>query len=120
MDAVEALCRLMLSQDSKVYGKIFNIGNPKNEITMFELGKLIQEVYSSTSRLELVPYNEVFKDGSFEDMARRVPDIKKIEEAVGWKPKKHLHMILADIAKHEAKLKRQRRESKKRGSELDV
>ncbi len=119
-DAVEALCKLMLSQDSKVYGKIFNIGNPKNEITMFELGKLIQEVYSSTSRLELVPYNEVFKDGSFEDMARRVPDIKKIEEAVGWKPKKHLHMILADIAKHEAKLKRQRRESKKRGSELDV
>lgn len=108
-DAVEALCRLMLSQDSKVYGKIFNIGNPKNEITMLDLGKLIQEVYNSTSRLELVPYNEVFKDGSFEDMTRRVPDIKKIEEAVSWKPKNHLHMILADITKHEAKMIGKRR-----------
>lgn len=110
VDAVEALCRLMLSQDSKVYGKIFNIGNPKNEITMLELGKLIQEAYSGTSSLELVPYNEVFKDGSFEDMTRRVPDIKKIEEAAGWKPKKHLHMILVDIAKHEARMRRKRRQ----------
>ena len=76
---------------------------------MLDLGKLIQEVYNSTSRLELVPYNEVFKDGSFEDMARRVPDIKKIEEEVGWKPKKHLHMILADIAKHEARMRGKRR-----------
>jgi len=109
----------MLPQNDKVYGQIFNIGNPHNEISMLELGKLIQKVYSSPS-VELVPYGDVFKDGSFEDMARRVPDIKKIEEAVGWKPKKHLHMILADIAKHEAKLKRQRRELKKRGSELDV
>lgn len=99
----------MLPQNPKIYGKIFNIGNPKNEITMLDLGKLIQEVYSSTSRLELVPYNEVFKDGSFEDMVRRVPDIKKIEKAVGWKPKKHLYMILADIAKHEARMRGKRK-----------
>ena len=107
-DCVDAICKLMLPQDDKVYGQIFNIGNPHNEITMLDLGKLIQKIYSAPS-VELVPYNEVFKDGSFEDMARRVPDIKKIEKAVGWKPKKHLYAILADIAKHEAKLKRSER-----------
>lgn len=98
----------MLSLDHKVYGQIFNIGNPNNEITMLDLGKLIQKISDRTSKVELVSYNDVFKNGSFEDMARRMPDIKKIEKAIGWKPKKNLYMIIDDVIKHESKPKQRR------------
>lgn len=112
-DCIEALCKLMLSQKSEVYGQIFNIGNPSNEISMLELGKMIKETEQSSSELELKDYAEVFKDGSFEDMARRMPDIEKIKNAVAWKPKKSLQRILVDIAKHERMKSRRSIESER-------
>lgn len=91
----------MLSEKSKAYGEIFNIGNPDNEISMLELGKLIKKNCHSDSEVKLVPYKKIFKTGSFEDMARRVPDITKISKMTNWKPKKSLHEILTDSLKHD-------------------
>ena len=39
----------------------------------------------SRSEIVFVPYEEAYEQG-FEDMRRRVPDIAKIEAAIGWKP----------------------------------
>jgi len=44
--------------------------------------------------LEFVSHHQIFGQ-NFEDMARRVPDISKIQNFVGYKPSVHLEEILA-------------------------
>jgi UDP-glucose 4-epimerase len=44
-----------------------------------------------------VPYSEAYSEG-FEDMQRRVPDISKIKNALGWTPQIGLDQIIKDIA----------------------
>ena len=50
----------------------------------------------SSSPIAFVPYSAVFDD-SFEDMARRVPDISKIRRVVGYSPTVHLDEIIEKV-----------------------
>jgi UDP-glucose 4-epimerase len=43
-----------------------------------------------------VPYAEAFSEG-FEDMQRRIPDLTKIREFVGYVPKRSLDDILNSV-----------------------
>ena len=96
-DTVDAIERLM-SADAAV-GGIFNIG-VEEEISMLELARRIKERTGSTSELRLIPYEEAYGSG-FEDMERRQPDIRKIEETVGWRPTRSLDEIIDEtIAYH--------------------
>ncbi len=53
----------------------------------------------SKSEIVLLPYEEAYEQG-FEDMRRRVPDITKIDAAIGWKPTIPLPQILKDVIEH--------------------
>jgi UDP-glucose 4-epimerase len=46
-----------------------------------------------------VPYDEAYETG-FEDMPRRVPDISKIRELVGYEPKVPLEDIIRSVIEH--------------------
>ena len=48
----------------------------------------------------LIPYDEAYEPG-FEDMRRRVPDISKIRQAVGWEPTVPLKETLRQVIAHE-------------------
>ena len=50
----------------------------------------------SDSEIRLVPYEEAYEAG-FEDMRRRVPDIAKIGDLIGWRPTRTLDEILEDV-----------------------
>jgi UDP-glucose 4-epimerase len=43
-----------------------------------------------------IPYDQAYEEG-FEDMPRRVPDIRKIEALVGYEPKVNLDEILLKV-----------------------
>jgi len=43
-----------------------------------------------------VPYSEAYPEG-FEDMHRRVPDVRKLERTVGFRPRTPLARIIADV-----------------------
>ena len=77
-------------------GKVVNIGN-NVEISINELAQKIIDETESKSEIIYVPYEEAYGDG-FEDMERRVPNINLINELVGWKPKRSLSTIIADIS----------------------
>jgi UDP-glucose 4-epimerase len=47
----------------------------------------------SRSEVEYVPYEQVY-GRSFEDMRRRVPDLRKIHRVVGWRPAMTLDQLL--------------------------
>jgi UDP-glucose 4-epimerase len=95
-DVVGALIRLV--EEPRAVGEVFNIGNPE-EISMMDLAKRVLTVTGSSSEIVLVPYVEAYGAG-FEDMPRRVPDLGKIHEYVGYRPTIGLDDILARVAEH--------------------
>jgi len=89
-DVVQALIDLMNKKEA--IGEVFNIGGTE-EIRIIDLASKIIDKTGSTSRIELIPYDEVFgKD--FEDMRRRVPGTDKINSLTGYKPVTDLDQIL--------------------------
>ena len=93
-DAVRAL--LLVVDSDKAVGNVFNIGN-NQQISIIELAKKIIEITGSKSQIVKLPYSEAYPEG-FEDMQRRVPDISKIKNALGWTPQIGLDQIIKDIA----------------------
>ena len=93
-DAVRAL--LLVMDSDKSIGNVFNIGN-NQQISILELAKKVIEITGSKSEIVKIPYSEAYPEG-FEDMQRRVPDISKIKDALGWTPQIGLDQIIKDIA----------------------
>ena len=93
-DAVRAL--LLVMDSDKSIGNVFNIGN-NQQISILELAKKVIEITGSKSEIVKIPYSEAYPEG-FDDMQRRVPDISKIKDALGWTPQIGLDQIIKDIA----------------------
>jgi len=77
-------------------GEVFNIGNDREEITVLDLAKRVKQRTGSKSEIELVPYDKAYEEG-FEDMPRRVPDLKKLRALTGYEPKVQLDEILDKV-----------------------
>ena len=92
-DVVEALVRLM--DTPAAVGQVFNIGTSE-EVTIRALAQQVIAQTGSSSKIELVPYESVYPVG-FEDMNRRLPDVSKLENMIGFKPERSLSQIIADI-----------------------
>ena len=93
-DVIDALLAVAFAHNT--VGKVVNIGN-NVEISINELAQKIIEETGSSSEIVYMPYSEAYGDG-FEDMERRVPNIDLINDLVGWKPKRDLSTIIADIS----------------------
>jgi len=93
-DAVRGL--LLVMDSDKAVGEVFNVGN-NQQISIIELAKKVIEITSSQSTIEKITYEKAYPQG-FEDMQRRVPDISKIKQVLGWAPEINLDQIIKDIA----------------------
>ena len=98
-DAVRAL--LLVMDSDKAVGEVFNVGN-NQQITIMELAKKVIELTGSSSTIEKIAYEKAYPEG-FEDMQRRVPDISKIKQVLGWSPEINLDQIIKDIAAFNSK-----------------
>lgn len=96
-DAVRAVITLMETENA--VGEIFNVGSTQ-EISIRDLAQKVIDMTNSESNIEYVPYENVYGDG-FEDMKRRIPDISKIRNFIGWEPKVYLDELLQMIIDHE-------------------
>jgi UDP-glucose 4-epimerase len=81
-DVVGAM--LALIAHPRAHGEVFNIGHTK-EISIYDLAVLVKQMTGSPSGIVLVPYEQAYEAG-FEDMARRAPDISKIQGLIGYRP----------------------------------
>jgi len=93
-DAIRAL--LLVIDSEKAIGQVFNVGN-NQQISIMDLAKKVIEITGSKSEINKIPYSEAYPAG-FEDMQRRVPDISKITNLLGWSPEIGLEQIIRDIA----------------------
>ena len=92
-DAVEAILRLMKTPDA--FGQVFNVANDE-EVTIRGLAEAVIAATGSQSAIQLIPYSDVYPEG-FEDMARRLPDVSKLERFTGFRPRLPLARVISDV-----------------------
>lgn len=92
-DAVVAFYKLMI--DKNIHKDIFNIGNPKNRFSIISLARLVKKITETPSKIVFKPYGESFSK-NHTDIRSRIPDISKIDKAIGWKPSKTMEDIVDD------------------------
>lgn len=92
-DLVRALVRLV--EDPGIPARVYNLGSTE-EVTILDLARRVIALTGSESDISLVPYAEAYEPG-FEDMRRRVPDIGRAREALGWEPRSSLDEILKSV-----------------------
>ena len=93
-DAVAAIAKIAAT-DATI-GEVFNVGG-SGEVSIKELAEKVITTTKSQSVITYTPYSDAYPAG-FEDIQRRVPDISKIKQAIGWAPTKDLETIIRDIA----------------------
>jgi len=92
-DVVRAI--ILLADCPDAIGQVFNIGT-QAEISILDLAQKIIALTESKSTITFVPYDQAYAAG-FEDMRRRVPDISKIRQKVGFEPRISLDETLQRI-----------------------
>lgn len=95
-DVVDGMIKLI--NNKKAYGEVFNIGNDE-EIEIGKLAKLVKAKTCSKAKIVFVPYEKAYEKG-FEDMKRRVPDLRKIKSFIGYKPTHNINKILDKVIEY--------------------
>lgn len=95
-DVVSAIRQLM--EHPRAVGEVFNVGNSE-EISINDLAKLVKNIVGGDSEIVHISYDEAFEKG-FEDMQRRVPNITKIKELIGFKPTVDLEESIKRIVEY--------------------
>ena len=93
LDIVPAIHQL--AQCDAAVGKVVNLGADQ-EITILDLAKRVRERLNSSSEIRLVPYEIAYRPG-FEDMERRVPNLARARDLIGFNPKRTLDDVIDDI-----------------------
>ncbi len=81
-DATEAIVRVLLDAPA---GEAFNVGNDEAEITIGDLARMIAEIAGPGVQVE----HRVSSDPNYlaDNPQRRCPDLTKIRETLGWRPR---------------------------------
>lgn len=80
---------MLAMENEKAVGEIINIGNDE-ELSVIETAKMIHEIVNTGKELKIkfVPMSEVF--GKYKDIMRRIPDLTKAKNILGYEPKTRL------------------------------
>jgi nucleoside-diphosphate-sugar epimerase len=93
-DGIDALLRIIENKDNAASGRIFNVGNPKNDMSVKELAETIlqtMQTYPSyaekakQTRLVTVDPQNYYGEG-YQDVSARVPSVKNAAQHLGWAP----------------------------------
>jgi UDP-glucose 4-epimerase len=95
-DVVAALAQM--ADDPRAIGQVYNIGSTE-EITIMALAERVRALTDSRSAIRFVPYDEAYEEG-FEDMPRRVPDITKIRNLIGFEPRVPLDETIRRVVRY--------------------
>ena len=90
-DGVSALKEILLNED-KTNGKIFNVGNPSNHLSVREVAVILidklEEANLTDGKAEIkIKSSGEFYGAGYQDVSNRVPSINAIGDALGWVPK---------------------------------
>ncbi len=92
-DVIECVMRLIDREEAR--GEVFNIGS-NQEISIDQLAEHVKKRTGDRSRIVHIPYDEAYAEG-FEDLGRRVPDLTKLQNAIGTRPQTPIEDIVGKV-----------------------
>lgn len=93
-DGVDALIRIIENKDGRASRQIFNLGNPKNNVSVARLAKLMVAAFkqypeyrehAEQAKIVEVPSEKYFGK-YYQDIQKRVPSIKNAQTQLDWTP----------------------------------
>ncbi len=93
-DGIDALMKIIENKDGCADGRIFNIGNPKNDLSVKELAEKLRSMVATfplykekAEKCRIVETSsDQFYGKGYQDMPTRVPSVKRAKECLGWEP----------------------------------
>jgi len=93
-DAVDCIVKIIDNPGGVCDRQIYNIGRPDNELTIKEMAQMMKDIFNEHFRQDGDPDPEIvdvsaeeFYGKGYEDCDRRIADISKAQEHLGWDPK---------------------------------
>lgn len=100
-DAVDCILRIIENTGGVCDREIFNIGSPDNEVSIRDLAFKMRDLYQrhwwhgQTALPEPIEISgEAFYGEGYDDCDRRIPDITKAQQQLGWQPRYNLDQTL--------------------------
>lgn len=101
-DCTQALINIIRNENNCASNRIFNIGNPDENLSIRQLAELLiklikgfpkyAEAAAKTKLVDIAA--EKYYGSGYQDVALRVPSIERAEKYLGWKPQTHLEVGL--------------------------
>lgn len=95
-EVVQSVAQLM--ETPQAVGRVFNIGSDI-PVSIRQLAEEIVQRVNPNVQIQYLPYREAY-GADFEDVRRRVPDLTRLEQTIGRKPRMSLGEILDDVIRH--------------------
>lgn len=101
-DGVDCLLRIIENTNGAASRRIFNVGNPENNVSVAELARIIVEAFmdypdyrehAEQARIVTVTAGDYFGK-YYQDIQTRVPSIRNAREHLGWEPRIDLHTAI--------------------------
>src|SRR5688572_10240264 len=88
-DVVDALVHVL--DKPSLAGQVFNLGSDE-EVSINDLAQRVIRIAGSSSPIQHISYQDAYGK-PFDDMMRRVPEIDKLRDAIGFAPTRNLDQI---------------------------
>jgi nucleoside-diphosphate-sugar epimerase len=104
-DGISALMKIIENRDGVASGRIYNVGNPKNNFSVRELAEMMlalaktyPEYRKNAAKVKLVETSAAKYYGKgYQDVQNRVPKIDNTKKDLGWAPKVDMKAALKHI-----------------------
>jgi nucleoside-diphosphate-sugar epimerase len=104
-DGISALMKIIENREGIASGKIYNVGNPKNNYSVRELAEMMlalaktyPEYRKNAAKVKLVGTSaSKYYGKGYQDVQNRVPKIDNTMKELGWKPKVDMKTALKRI-----------------------
>jgi nucleoside-diphosphate-sugar epimerase len=104
-DGISALMKIIENKQGVASGRIYNVGNPKNNYSvrelaemMLDLAKTYPEYRKNAGKVKLVNTSAgKYYGKGYQDVRNRVPKIENTMKELGWKPKVDMKTALKHI-----------------------
>jgi UDP-glucose 4-epimerase len=99
-DVIGAVVKLV--ETPSAAGRVYNIGSDI-PISILDLARLVVARVNPEVEIEFQSYRDAYGE-TFEDIRRRVPDLTRIEKAIGYRATQDLDAIIDAVAAHQRSL----------------
>jgi len=104
-DGIEALMKMIENRKGIATGKIYNVGNPRNNFSVRELAQMMidlalkyPEYQEQAKQVKMVEISSgAYYGAGYQDVQNRVPKIENTRKELTWEPKVNMEQALKNI-----------------------